>query len=229
MSEFRDLIPVSSGPVPTLIPRGGYAGSFLSGIILGMTRRVAPKWTSLSWEVVAPEEPIADDVAVRLVAPELEGGGRVVIRFGVRPVELGDGTPAFDVLAPVAFTIEGPDGDHVAPETVVSLRKVPLGALIDSARVIARTVLARPGRGRTGSGADALDDAIARFGAVRHLGSNDQDFMQAFGEVLDLVDKTHPNRPLAFLADALGVGRSTVGRWASEVRAAREGGEEGKR
>lgn len=194
-----------------------------------MTRRVSPKWTSLSWELVEPGEPVPGDVAVRLVTPTLAGGGRLLIRFGVRPVDLGDGTPTFDVLAPTSLTVEGPDGDHVAPETVAALRDVPLAAVIDSARVIARTVLARPGKGRPGAGADALDDAIARFGAVRHLGSNADEFIDAFGEVLDLAGRTHPDKPLMFLAVTLGVARSTVGRWASDVRHAREGGKGGTR
>lgn len=190
-----------------------------------MPRRPGRQWASLTWELVSAEETFEGDVAVRLVTPTLKGGGRVVVRFGVRSVDMGDGTPAFDVLAPTAVTVEGPLGDHVSPETIASLRDVPLVAVIDSGRAAARDVLRR----RAGGGIDELDAALARFDAVRHQGSGTEEFVAAFGDVLDVAGKSHPDRPLAFLASALGVGRSTVGRWASDVRAAREGGKEGGR
>lgn len=185
-----------------------------------MTRRVGDKWAALSWQVVEPGDTPPGDVEARLVTPQLDGGGRIVVRFGVRVVDPGDGSDPFEVLAPTAITVEGEDGDHVSPASVAALRTVPLVALIDSARVVARKVLRDRVRG-SGGAADALDAALIRFAEVRHLGPSEPEFLNAFDEVVDLATRTHPEKPLTHLAAVLGVGRSTVGRWASAARAAR--------
>lgn len=198
-----------------------------------MTAPISP---ALDWEhpafEVALDHPLvrdpAEDVVLRVLAPRIEAGLDLLIRFTRTEVVESDADGEFDgrfdVMTCSSITWEFAEASkggrryNQSPKSpnVSDLRAVPLGTVIAAA---AKYLDARRSATRTG-GSALLDQDLELARTLRGTRSRRGEFLAAIYRLSRAAFNRNPTAPVAELAALLEVDPRQARRWIAEARQA---------